>query len=91
MPPTDIDGYQKITREIECGGSKLWNSLEEAVHYCNSNQDCKGLHDENCDGRMIYTCGTLNLATMNNGCTYAKKGQLSPGTLCSDSYISQNY
>ena len=77
-----IDGYWDMLKEIHCGGSELWNSLEVAVQHCNGTRDCVGLYDKNCDGRNIYTCGNLSLHNTTKGCTYAKKRQqLSPGMI----------
>ena len=75
-PILDEDEYE-LSQDKACKSSAPWNSLKDAIQFCDKYDNCEGIYDKNCDGRSIFTCGKLTPAvdpdSPSNGCTYIKK------------------
>ena len=68
----------EISTEHTCEPTKKHDDLGSAMRFCDSyDLNCKGIWDQFCDGRNIFTCGEISPAddpsSPSNGCTYINK------------------
>ena len=53
-----ISGYDyRINTWITGTILETLSSLDEAITFCNSHSDCKGIQDVDCDGGLYYAMG----------------------------------
>ena len=84
-PPPFDDAKYELLRNLKCDNStgltQHWDTYEAAFNFCEKYdpENCKGIHDQFCDGTSILTCGKLvpadDTSSSSNGCTYVKKGR----------------
>ena len=70
-----IEGYGYPSKTMECMYQTPHNSLHDAVRFCNrKGQVCKGIFDEFCNEKVIYTCEETRVMPnpTSFGCTHAK-------------------
>ena len=72
-----VDGYDPPRRNINCLYPLEHESFSKAIAFCSEHKEkCTGVHSENCNHTMIYTCSFTKpmLNSTSDGCTYLRMG-----------------